>query len=126
MRQFTCTQTQFEAPNSGAGDESTSSAALSQCALQITRAAIARWSGGEAPAAPLARDLQRVSPQARWLSQAQCGLADWIARGGFSQADDAPPGPTRQLTAPSMSPSMYQLPATLPGQPVHNLNACVD
>ena len=122
MRQFTCTQTQFAAPNSGAGDDTTSSAALSQCALQITRAAIARWSGSEGPAAPLARDLRRVSPQARWLSQAQSGLADWIARGGFSQPDEVQPGPTMQLTAPSM----YQLPATLPGQPAHNFNACVD
>ena len=122
MRQFPCTQTQFAAQNSGSCDDTASPAAFSQSALQITRAAIARWSGNPGPAAPLARDLQRVSPQARWLSQAQCGLADWIARGGFSQADELPLGQTVHLT----TPSMYQMPATLPGHPVRNYNACVD
>lgn len=122
MRQFTCTQTQFAAPKTGSGDDTASTAALPQCALQITRAAIARWSGNSGPAAPLARDLQRVSPQARWLSQVQCGLADWIARGGFSQPDDVAHGQTVQLTGLSM----YQLPASLPGHPVQNHNASVD
>ena len=120
MRQFPCTQTQFAAPTACSG--TASSAALSQSALQITRDAIARWSGNAGSGAPLARDLQRVSPQARWLAQAQCGLADWIASGGFSQAEDASAGQPAQLA----SPSMYQVPATLPGHPVHDFNACVD
>jgi hypothetical protein len=120
MSQFPSTQTQCDAANAGTG--TTASAALSRSVLEITRDAIARWTGKSPSAAPLANDLRRISPQARWLSQAQCGLADWIARGGFSQADDDSPSQSGQLTGPCM----YQVPATLPGHSVDNLDACVD
>jgi hypothetical protein len=58
-----------------------------QSALQLTRAAIARWTG-KTPAATLPRDTFWISVQARHLAQAQRGLADWIAHGGFSQDEE--------------------------------------
>ncbi|WP_073212477.1 hypothetical protein [Massilia sp. CF038] len=57
-------------------------------ALQLTRAAIARWRGS-APAASLPRDQTRVSPQARHLARAQRDLAAWMAMGGFAQEGNA-------------------------------------
>ena len=78
MRSITSTQARYN-----------NAPALAQSALHITRAAIARWSGNsDRPVAP-ARDLVRVSPQARWLANAQYGLAEWIAGGGFAQDDTA-------------------------------------
>ena len=126
MRHFTCTQTQFAAPNSGASGDMVPAEAVSQSALQITRAAIARWSGTGSVAA-LARDVPRVSPQARWVSQAQCGLAAWIEGGGFSQADDATTDATAQAAAaPLVTPQMYHLPTACPRLASPAVNACVD
>ena len=64
--------------------------ALSQSALQLTRAAIARWRG-KPPVGALPRGLYRISAQARHLALAQRGLADWIAQGGFSQDEEIVP-----------------------------------
>jgi hypothetical protein len=85
-------------------------AALALSALHTTRAAIARWSGKEVPATDqLARDRQRVSPQARWLAETQRGLAAFFECGGFSQGD------ADGKAAPALlTPTMYRL------------NACVD
>lgn len=77
-------------------------------ALETARAAIARWTGGVRPSAELAPDVSRVSPQARWVDQAQRNLAQWIAHGGFSQAE----GASAPLPA-LMRPVMY-MPAFLP------------
>ena len=79
---------------------------LSHSALQATRAAIARWSGSASrPGAPV-RDVPRVSPQARWLATAQCGLAAWIAHGGFSQADDSAPACRLGVATPDVQDSV--------------------
>lgn len=59
-----------------------------QSALQMTRDAIARWSGRPFSAAAR-RDVPRISPKSRWLAQAQQDLAAWIACGGFTQIGDA-------------------------------------
>jgi hypothetical protein len=99
-------------PAADAGDTE-----LAQCALRMTRAALERWSGKARPHAALARDLPRVSPQARWLAQAQYGLAEWLARGGFSQTDDG---------AMLATPQMYQLPTLHPAQPKRGVDACID
>jgi len=61
--------------------------ALPPSALQLTRAAIARWRG-KPPSDTLPPGLFRVSAQARHLAQAQRGLAEWIAQGGFSQYEE--------------------------------------
>lgn len=66
---------------------SAGTATTTPSALQLARAAIARWSG-KTPPASLTRDLFRVSVQARHLAQAQRGLAEWIALGGFSQDEE--------------------------------------
>ena len=58
-------------------------------ALETARAAIARWTGGVRPSAELPRDVSRISPQARWVDQAQRNLAQWIEHGGFAQAEGA-------------------------------------
>ncbi|HEY0063447.1 MAG TPA: hypothetical protein VGC21_15115 [Telluria sp.] len=67
-------------------------------ALQLTRAAIARWRG-----APVARvlpqDASRVSPQARHMTQAVAGLDAWIAAGGFGlDTDPVSPAPAPERT----------------------------
>ena len=91
MRPITSTQARFAPADCADCDGSTP--ALAQSALQLTRAAIARWSGNSDGRAAPARDLVRVSPQARWLANAQYGLAEWIARGGFAQDEAATPAP---------------------------------
>lgn len=84
-----------------------------QSALQITRDAIARWSGKRSAHA-LPKDVYRVSPQARHLDQAQRGLAAWIAQGGFSQ----------ELAAPAAAPR-YRIPA-LEQLCGNRIDACMD
>jgi hypothetical protein len=98
MRSITSTEPRFAAPDSAVCADTVPSTILAQSALQLTRAAIARWSGGNRPAGAPVRTQPRVSPQARWLAQAQYGLAEWIARGGFSQDESA----TTTLPAPVM------------------------
>jgi hypothetical protein len=90
-----------------------------QSALQITREAIARWTG-VTPAATLPKDVHRVSPQARHLEQARRDLAAWIADGGFAQ-DDAVP-------TPLAAPVMYRPPSLAPLQirSLIGINACMD
>lgn len=78
-------------------------------ALAVARDAIARWTGGVRPSANLPRDVARVSPQAQWLDQAQRNLAQWIAHGGFAQAEGA-----ADPLPPLMRPVMYAAPAGAP------------
>jgi hypothetical protein len=111
MRHITSTESRFAVADSACAEQS---------ALHMTRAAIARWSGSPVPAGALTRELPRVSPQARWLAEAHNGLADWIARGGFAQADDAAPG-----LAPLAKPVMYQLAPHTPAV-TSSANACID
>jgi hypothetical protein len=111
MRPITSAQARFATADCAECNDSPP--ALAQSALHITRAALARWSGNSnLPAAP-ARDLARVSPQARWLANAQYGLAAWIARGGFAQ-DETP-------TMDGLpTPVMYQIKTSIAD------NACID
>jgi hypothetical protein len=115
MHQNTSTEFKFAAPESTARADAVPTSAQAQSALQLTRAAIARWRGGSSQAAPVARDLPHVSPQARWLAQAQCGLANWIAQGGFAQADEVP----------LCGPVLYQLPRCARVQ-ADSADACID
>ncbi|QYF91971.1 hypothetical protein KY495_14420 [Massilia sp. PAMC28688] len=80
-------------------------------ALETARAAIARWTGGVRPSAELPQDISRISPQARWVDQAQRNLAQWIAHGGFAQAE----GAGEPLPA-MMRPVMYSPSAHCPAQ----------
>ena len=117
MRQLPSTEPKFTAP------DATSAAAapetvLAQSALHMARAAIARWSGSSRPAGAPARDLLRISPQARWLAQAQYGLATWIAHGGFSQPDEP-------ALAPLTTPLMHNCGA-LPQMSTRAIGACID
>jgi hypothetical protein len=82
-----------------------STAMAPQSALQLTRAAIARWTG-KIPAATLPRDTFWISVQARHLAQAQRGLADWIAHGGFSQDEE--------IVMPTLTPQPPRTPMPAP------------
>jgi len=90
-----------------------------QSALQITRDAIARWTG-VTPVAALPKDVSRISPQARHLARARSDLAAWIAGGGFAQ-DEAP-------HTPLAAPVMHRLPTLEPRnlRCVLGINVCMD
>lgn len=88
MRQPPSTEPKFA--DAALRSDTVPATALAQSALQLTRAAIARWSGSTRPPSSPVRELPRISPQARWVAQAQDGLETWIAHGGFSQPDEAP------------------------------------
>jgi hypothetical protein len=115
MRQLSSTEPKFDGHDAAISNDAVPATALAQCALHLTRAAIARWSGSPRPCAAPVRELPRISPQARWVSTAQAGLDTWIADGGFTQADlpDPPPLPT---------PVMHNRSA--PAQ--RDANACID
>lgn len=61
---------------------------LAQSALETTRDAIARWTGGIHLPRMLVPGMVRVSPQARWYAQANHGFQEWLSQGGFQHADD--------------------------------------
>ncbi len=71
-------------PSNCAGQE-----ALAQSALNSTRLAIARWTGGIHAPRMLEVGSLHVSPQARWYAQTRDGFEAWRAQGGFSQQDSA-------------------------------------
>lgn len=60
---------------------------LAQSALETTRDAIARWTGGIHLPRMLVPGMVRVSPQARWYAQANQGFQEWLSQGGFQGAD---------------------------------------
>ncbi|NHZ42998.1 hypothetical protein [Massilia aquatica] len=60
---------------------------LAQSALETTRDAIARWTGGIHLPRMLVPGMVRVSPQARWYAQANQGFQEWLSEGGFQGAD---------------------------------------
>lgn len=60
---------------------------LAQSALETTRDAIARWTGGIHLPRMLVPGMVRVSPQARWYAQANHGFQEWLSQGGFQTAD---------------------------------------
>lgn len=95
---------------------------MNMSALQMTRDAIARWSGSSRPAAP--RDLPRVSPQARWLAKTQQDLAAWIDSGGFAQFGAGAAGP--ELHPPLPTPAMYDVTNASIGITAHGVDACID
>jgi hypothetical protein len=65
---------------------------LAQSALETTRDAIARWTGGIHLPRMLVPGMVRVSPQARWYAQANHGFQEWLNQGGFQGMDgDAAP-----------------------------------
>ncbi|MCE3605656.1 hypothetical protein LXA47_18885 [Massilia sp. P8910] len=61
---------------------------LAQSALETTRDAIARWTGGIHLPRMLVPGMVRVSPQARWYAQANNGFQEWLSQGGFGQGFD--------------------------------------
>ncbi|MDM5178590.1 hypothetical protein PO883_15430 [Massilia sp. DJPM01] len=65
---------------------------LAQSALETTRDAIARWTGGIHLPRMLVPGMVRVSPQARWYAQANNGFQEWLSQGGFGQGFDGEPG----------------------------------
>lgn len=90
MRMTTPTEPMFAATDvTASADAASSTNTMALSALRMTRDAIARWTGGTTPPAAVARDLCRVSPQARWLAKTRQDLAAWIECGGFSQMGDA-------------------------------------
>lgn len=60
---------------------------LAQSALETTRDAIARWTGGIHLPRMLVPGMVRVSPQARWYAQANHGFQEWLNQGGFQSID---------------------------------------
>ena len=62
--------------------------ALTAAALESTRLAIARWTGGIHLPQMLMPGMVRVSPQARWFAQANNGFQEWVSQGGFARAAD--------------------------------------
>ena len=69
---------------------------LAQSALETTRDAIARWTGGIHLPRMLVPGMVRVSPQARWYAQANNGFQEWLSQGGFGQGFD---GDTSQASS---------------------------
>ena len=115
MRPITASEPRFPVSGRALCADAMPATALARSALQQTRAAIARWSGKALPDGALVREVPRISPQARWVAEAQYGLADWIARGGFAQVDDS--------AAPLPAPLMYQLPTQ---SVATSSSACID
>lgn len=60
---------------------------LAQSALETTRDAIARWTGGIHLPRMLVPGMVRVSPQARWYAQVNHGFQEWLNQGGFQGVD---------------------------------------
>ena len=106
MRNITSPETTFP-PFNDRAPTTPSSSPRAQSALQLTRDAIARWSGN-ASRATARGDLARVSPQARWLAKTQHDLAAWIECGGFSQTGNAS---NQALMPPLPGPVMYNMSA---------------
>lgn len=80
----------FWAPDpNGTPTKGTEQDALAQSALNSTRLAIARWTGGIHAPRMLEVGSLHVSPQARWYAQTRDGFEAWRAQGGFSQQDHA-------------------------------------
>lgn len=115
MRQLPSTEPKFAGNDAAVSTDTVPATALAQCALHLTRAAIARWTGNTRLATPPVRELPRISPQARWVTEAQAGLNTWIADGGFAQAD----------LAPLPSPVMHNCTAN-PQHAARDANACID
>lgn len=122
MRNTTPTKLAVMATDSQASLDAAPVDTLAMSALQVTREAIARWTGGIRPRAELARDIPRVSPQARWVAQAQHGLAMWIECGGFSQSEQAMCSSSLPLLS---APVMFEISA-LPDASNEHIDACMD
>jgi len=104
MRQLPSTEPKFAGHDPAVCSDTAPATVLAQSALHLTRAAIARWTGSARPGTTPVRELPRISPQARWLTQVQAGLDTWIADGGFTQANlhDMVPLPVKHsCTTPS-------------------------
>lgn len=86
MNTITSTQLTIE---SLSGEESAEHALpdnpLARAALESTRLAIARWTGGIHLPQMLVPGMIRVSPQARWYAKANNDFQEWLERGGFAQ-----------------------------------------
>ena len=119
MRNTNSTELTF--PSTAHAGDTPSSNAMNLSALQMTRDAIARWSGSTRPAAP--RDLPHVSPQARWLAKTQQDLEAWIDSGGFAQFG-SPTAP--EILPPLPTPVMYNIAKASMGISSHGVDACID
>ncbi len=126
MRNLTPTGPTFTA---NAIADVTASHAMALSASQLTRAAIARWSGS--PRAAAARDVPRISPQARFLAKVQQDLDAFMECGGFSQIGHPsapallPPMPPLATLAPLATPVMFKLASTR-DLTAHGEDACID
>lgn len=122
MQHITSSSPAFTATGPQASLDCARASDLAMSALQTTREAIARWTGGVLPAEALPRDLARISPQARWVSQAQRGLAMWKECGGFSQTEQ----PMCSTAMPPLpTPLMLDISA-LPDTNTEHIDACMD
>ena len=120
MRNITSPMLPF--PSTAHAGNVPSSNDMTMSALQMTRDAIARWSGNTRPAAP--RDLPHVSPQARWLAKTQQDLAAWIDGGGFAQFGNGAAG--SELHPPLPAPALYDIADASMDISAHGVDACVD
>lgn len=118
MRQLPSTEPKFTGQPTPASGNTLPANALAHSALQMTRAAIARWRGTTRSPATPARDLRHISPQARWLAQARMGLDSWIAQGGFAQVDLTESSPLPASVMHNCTPTPYSTP--------HCIDACID
>jgi hypothetical protein len=66
--------------------------AMAQAALETTRNAIARWTGGIHRPRMLEIGSLHVSPQARWYARTCEGFEKWREGGGFAQDERSAPG----------------------------------
>ena len=76
--------------------------ALTAAALESTRLAIARWTGGIHLPQMLMPGMVRVSPQARWFAQANNGFQEWVSQGGFSQVAEVAPESAASIRATTL------------------------
>lgn len=77
-----------ETPTQPCPDASPADTLLAEQALESTRLAIARWTGGIHLPQMLVPGMVRVSPQARWYAQVNNGFQEWVNQGGFKQSAD--------------------------------------
>ena len=87
--------------------------AMRQAALETTRLAIARWTGGIHRPRMLEIGSLHVSPQARWYAKTCEGFEKWREGGGFAQ-DERRCEPDRHEAS------------HLRGIEIDNQDACVD
>ena len=85
-------------------------AALEHAAYVAAKFVIARWQDGSRRQCANLNLPHNQSARARWYAQAQQGLQEWIARGGFSLPVDAHDAAALAGSAASR-PTLYRVPS---------------